>query len=221
MITSKYSSFFKELAKNNTKEWFHANKARYENDVKLPFLNLLEEVIPELMEWNNQIQTDPKKALFRINRDIRFAKDKSPYHTIMKAGFSAGGKKSELPGFYLGIDAVHVHVGGGLFMVSTPLLKKVRHHIAKNTDQLLGIVGDTNFQNAFGKLKGEKAKRLDKDLQPTAEKTDLIFHKQFYAMAEFPLDPFYDSDALRDEILNHFEAIRPLNSFLNEALEEG
>ncbi len=221
MISPTYSSFFKELAKNNNKEWFHANKGRYENDVKQPFLNLLEELIPHLMEWNSGIQPDSKKALFRINRDIRFAKDKSPYNTIMKAGFSAGGKKSELPGYYWGIDAVHIHVGGGLFMVSTPILKKVRQHIAANTDQLLSIVEDANFLNAFGKLKGEKSKRLDKDLMSTAEKTDLIFHKQFYAMSEFPLNPFYDSETLADEILSHFKAIRPLNSFLNEALGEG
>ncbi|PRX56972.1 DUF2461 domain-containing protein [Flagellimonas meridianipacifica] len=218
MITEAYSSFFKELAQNNHKEWFHANKKRYEKDVKTPFLNLLDAVLPTLKDWESKIDEDSKKALFRINRDIRFSKDKSPYNTIMKAGFSPGGKKSELPGFYLGIDAENIHVGGGLFMISTPELKHLRYHIAENAEALLSIVEQTDFVQNFGKLKGEKAKRLDKELMPVSKKTDLIFNKQFYAMAEFPLAPFYDSESLVDEVLNHFEAIRPLNTYLNKAL---
>ena len=218
MISEAYSSFFKELAKNNHKEWFHANKKRYENDVKIPFLNVLDELIPTLREWEEKIEGDSKRALFRINRDIRFSKDKSPYNTIMKAGFSAGGKKSELPGFYLGIDAENIHVGGGLFMIGNPELKELRYHIAENPKSLLSIVEDTNFVQNFGKLKGEKAKRLDKELMIAAEKTDLIFHKQFYTMAEFPLSPFYGSEKIVDEILSHFEVIRPLNNYLSDVL---
>ncbi|WP_435624085.1 DUF2461 domain-containing protein [Flagellimonas sp.] len=218
MISEAYSSFFKELAKNNHKEWFHANKKWYENDVKIPFLNLLDTILPTLQEWEGKIDGDSKKALFRINRDIRFSKDKSPYNTIMKAGFSAGGKKSELPGFYLGIDAESIHVGGGLFMISNPELKELRYHIAEHPEALLSIVERTDFVQNFGKLKGEKGKRLDKELMAVSEITDLIFLKQFYAMAEFPLAPFYDSENLADEVLNHFEAIRPLNTYLSNAL---
>ncbi|MBS9461230.1 DUF2461 domain-containing protein [Flagellimonas sp. 389] len=218
MINETYSSFFKELAKNNYKEWFHANKKRYENDVKMPFLNLLNAILPTLKQWESKIDEDSKKALFRINRDIRFSKDKSPYHTIMKAGFSSGGKKSELPGFYLGIDAENIHVGGGLFMIGTPELKKLRYKIAENPEVLLSIVQQPDFTQNFGKLKGDKAKRLDKELMVATEKTDLVLNKQFYAMSEFPLVPFYDSEILIEEILNHFKVIRPLNAYLNEAL---
>ncbi len=218
MIAQSYSTFFKELSDNNHKEWFHANKKRYENDVKAPFIEVLEAVIPKLKEWENKIDEDPKKALFRINRDIRFSKDKSPYNTIMKAGFSPGGKKSELPGFYLGIDAQSIHVGGGLFMISASELKVLRHAIADDPKALVEIVNATGFVQNFGKLKGDRAKRLDKNLMAVAEQTDLIFHKQFYAMAEFPLAPFFGSKSIVDEILEHFEAIRPLNMYLNKAL---
>lgn len=218
MITSAYSAFFKELARNNNKEWFYPHKKRYENEVKTPFLNLLDGLLPTLTEWDHRILPDPKKALFQINRDVRFSKDKTPYHTLLKAGFSPNGKKSILPGYYLGIDAENIHVGGGLFMLRGPELKKIREHIAKNPSALTQIVGDTSFTQNFGKLKGEKAKRLDKSLQPATEKTDLIYHKQFYAMAEFPLEPFYGSSELQSEILSHFEAIKPLNTYLNQAL---
>lgn len=219
MITKAYSTFFKELEKNNNKEWFHANKKRYEKEVKAPFLSLIDTLIPHLMEWDDRIIPDAKKAMFRINRDIRFSKDKSPYHLILKAGFSPNGKKSFLPGYYLGIDTENIHVGGGLFMLRPPELKKVRGHIAKNTDGLLHIVAQTDFKDNFGKIKGEKAKRLDKSLLEVAQHTDLIFNKQYYAMAEFPLEPFYGSKELTEEILAHFRDIRPLNEYLTTAFE--
>ncbi|WP_136468191.1 DUF2461 domain-containing protein [Flagellimonas onchidii] len=219
MISKTYTSFFKELAKNNNKEWFHANKKRYENDVKEPFLGLLEALLSNLTNWDHRILADPKKAMFRINRDVRFSKDKTPYHNILKAGFSPNGKKSILPGYYLGIDATSIHVGGGLFMLRPPELSKLRNHIAASASELIKITTDSAFVQNFGQLSGEKAKRLDKSLLPTAEKTDLIYNKQFYAMAEFPLEPFYDSENLEEEILNHFKAIKPLNTYLNQAFE--
>ena len=218
MISKNYTSFFKELAQNNHKEWFHANKKRYEQDVKAPFLDLLEAILPTLRSWDNRILEDPKKALFRINRDVRFSRDKSPYNLIMKAGFSPYGKKSVFPGYYLGIDAESVHVGGGLFMIQPPELKKLRTHIASDLSSFLEIVDSGKFRSRFGNLKGEKAKRLDKELLPAAEQSDLLFNKQFYAMTEVPLESHYDSGDLPEEITAFFEEIRPLNTFMNEAL---
>ncbi|WP_339711060.1 DUF2461 domain-containing protein [uncultured Kriegella sp.] len=218
MITSAYTSFFKELSNHNNKEWFYANKKWYEQDVKKPFLNLLNGLIPQLMEWDDRILSDPKKAVFRINKDIRFSKDKSPYHLIMKAGFSPQGKKSIYPGYYLGIDSDKVHVGGGLFMLQPQHLKIVREKIAKDTDAFLKIISSKDFKTAFSALKGEKSKRLDKGLLDSAEKTALMYNKQFYAMAEFPLQDHYSSDNLSQFILGYFEKIRPLNSYLNTAL---
>nr|WP_299386054.1 DUF2461 domain-containing protein [Allomuricauda sp.] len=217
MITEAYTSFFKKLAKNNHKEWFHANKKDYEHQVKAPFVELLDQLLADLTEWDPRILADPKNALFRINRDIRFSKDKSPYNTLMKAGFSPLGKKSILPGYYLGIDAENVHVGGGLFMLRGPELKKVRQHIAGNAEALIAIVEHSNFKQNFGKLKGEKSKRLDREFMEIGKATDLIFHKQFYTMAEFPIEPYFDNPQLKDEILSHFEAIKPLNEYLNQA----
>ncbi|MEL6917516.1 MAG: DUF2461 domain-containing protein [Bacteroidota bacterium] len=218
MITKAHHTFFRELEENNTKEWFHANKKRYEKEVKAPFLELLTALMPLLTQWDNRIVPDPKKSMFRINRDIRFSKDKSPYHLILKAGFSPNGRKSALPGYYLGIDADHIHVGGGLFMIQGPELYKVRNYISKHTDALLKIVSAKDFTNNFGTLKGEKAKRLDKSLWEVTHKTDLIYNKQFYVMAEFPLEPFFNSTILVEEVIQHFKSVRPLNTYLNAAL---
>ena len=217
MITEAYSKFFKELAKNNTKEWFHANKTQYESEVKAPFISLLDALIPTLVQWDNRILPDAKKAMFRIHRDVRFSKDKSPYNLIMKAGLSPNGKKSELPGYYLGIDANQIHVGGGLFMLGTPALKAMRQYISNEPEKLIAIVNNQEFKNAFGTLQGEKSKRIDKALMPIAEKTNLIYHKQFYAFKELPLSDFYGSDHLTDVLLKHFKIIRELNTYLNSA----
>ncbi len=215
MITKTYSEFFKELKENNNKEWFHANKKRYENDVKQPFLELLSELFPTLHEWDHRILTDEKKAMFRINRDVRFSKDKTPYHTILKAGFSPNGKKSMLPGYYLGISADSIHVGGGMFNIKSPELKAVRNHIANNVDDFLAITNAKEFTDCLGTLKGEVSKRLDKDHQVIANKTPLIYNKQFYAMADLSLENYYNSPKLKQVIEKHFNAIRPLNEFLN------
>ena len=219
MITASYSTFFKELAENNHKEWFHTNKKRYEKDIKQPFLALAQDIITVLKGWDATLLEDPKKALFRINRDVRFSKDKSPYNLMMKASFAPGGRKSELPGYYLGIDAEHIHVGGGLFMVQPSALKRIRELIAKNPDILLKLMEEEHFKSSFGRLKGEKAKRLDKAFLPIAERTPYIYYKQFYAFAEFPLSNFYDSDRLFHEIMEHYKAIKPLNNYLSKAFQ--
>ena len=217
MITKAYTDFFTELNANNNKEWFHANKKRYENDVKAPFLKLLSELLATLHKWDDRILDDEKKALFRINRDVRFSKDKTPYHTILKAGFSPNGKKSMLPGYYLGISADTIHVGGGMFNVKPPELNAVRSLIADKSKDFLKIVHTKEFKGVLGGLKGEVSKRIDKKHMAIAEKTDLIYNKQFYAMSEMPLIKYYNSANLKTEILKHFEAIKPLNEFLNGA----
>ena len=216
MITEKYITFFQGLEKNNHKEWFHGHKKEYENDVKKPFLDLLDALIPELVKLEPTISTNPKDALFRINRDIRFAKDKTPYHTLLKAGFSPGGKKSKLPGFYLGISAEKIHVGGGLFNLKGADLKNVRTLIAENTDDFNTIVNAKSFISTFQYLKGERAKRLDKTFQLILEKTPYIANKQFYAMQELPLIDYLNTDKIFDVVLSSFKAINPLNQFLKQ-----
>lgn len=217
MITQEYSDFFNGLAANNHKEWFHENKKTYENHAKKPFLALLEQVIPLLKELEPEISPNPKDALFRINRDIRFSKDKTPYHTLLKAGFSPGGKKSFLPGFYLGMSADTIHLGGGLFNLKGPELKEVRGIIAADPETFNGIVNAKTFTEKFGELRGEKAKRLSKDLQEAIEKTPLIVNKQFYAMGELPLKKHLNSDKLPAVVMEYFQEINALNQFLKRA----
>lgn len=217
MITKNYVTFFNGLEKNNNKDWFHANKSAYENDVKKPFLALLDQLIPEIKQLEPEISHNPKDALFRINRDIRFSKDKTPYNTLLKAGFSAGGKKSVLPGFYLGISAEKIHIGGGVFNLKGEDLKNIRTLIADDTEEFVKIVNDPTFLSNFTALKGEQAKRLDKTYQPVLEKTPYIANKQFYAMREISLTDYLNSNQLPEVIMDSFKTIHPLNQFLKVA----
>lgn len=219
MISTKYAAFFKGLEKNNNRDWFQENKKSYENDVKKPFLSLLDSLIPHLVEFDGQISGEPKDALFRINRDIRFAKDKTPYNILMKAGFAPGGKKSFLPGYYLGISYDTIHVGGGLFNLKSPELKLVRDRITEYPDDFVDVISNPDFVNKFGELKGERAKRLDVKYQSVLEKTDFILNKQFYAMAEIDLTGYFDSKKILDVITSYFKTINPLNQFLKEAFK--
>jgi len=219
MIDKNYISFFQNLALNNNKTWFHANKQDYEKHVKIPFLHLLDLLIPEVEKLEPLIASDPKAALFRINRDIRFSKDKSPYNTLMKAGFAPGGKKSELPGYYLGISAESIHVGGGLFNISTAQLKKIRLLIASNTEEFIEIISNKSFTEVFGGLKGEQAKRLDKDFQQTQSITPHIANKQFYVMQEYRLEEYLNADKLLEIIINSFKEVNTLNNYLKRSFE--
>lgn len=216
MITKAYSVFFEELEKNNNREWFHENKKRYE-EAKESFVSLLDSLIPELKKLDPSISCIAKDALFRINRDIRFSKDKTPYHTMLKASFSAAGKKSSLPGFYLGIGSKTIHVGGGMFMVKSPELKRIRSLIAQETEEFIEIVTSKSFLSTFKELKGERAKRLDKSFELVLSKTQHIANKQFYAMQELPLSDYLGNDRLYNVILDAFKEIALLNQFLNKA----
>lgn len=217
MITKEYITFFQELEKNNNKHWFHEHKKRYETEVKRPFLALLETLIPVMASLEPAITTKPKEALFRINRDLRFSKDKTPYHTLLKAGFSPGGKKSSLPGFYLGISATSIHVGGGLFTIQPKDLKEIRGLIAGSPDEFNGIVTSDAFVSTFKELKGERSKRLDKQLEPIKSQVHYIANKQFYAMRELPVIDHLNADQLISTLNNTFKAINPLNQFLKKA----
>lgn len=217
MITEDYINFFNELANNNNKEWFDEHRSEYENEIRKPFIELVESLIPGVMELEPSVLPDAKKSLFRINRDIRFSKDKTPYNTLMKSGLSPGGKKSELPGFYLGIGADNVHIGGGLYQLSSSALKNVRLLIAGNTDEFLSIIESSSFKKHFGQLQGEQNKRIEPDFQVVIPKTTYILNKQFYAMAKLPTSQFINESNQAGRLMEYYRAIQPLHSFLNKA----
>lgn len=216
-IGSEYFDFFSDLERNNVKEWFHENKKRYENDVKKPFTALVEELLNDVKRLDPTIEMDPKDALFRINRDIRFSADKSPYNTVMKAAFARGGRKSGYAGYYLGLGADGLHVGGGMYDIAKSELAGIRSYIAENPDEFRELADEKSFLARFGGVKGEKNKRIPAEFREAAERVPEIANTQFYYMAQMKPGEVPKGDALREQIVEHFSAITPFNSFLNTA----
>lgn len=217
-FTQNYCDFFENLDKNNHRDWFLANKKTYEKHVKGAFEGLLHDLLPRLKSLDTDISMSPKEGLFRINRDVRFSKDKTPYNTIMKAGFAKNGRKSSFAGYYLGISSSTIHVGGGAFMLPKEDLNTIRQHILVNADAFKDLISENSFKSHFGTVKGEKIKRIPLEFKDTFEKVPEVANKQFYYMAEIPVASILFDDSLIERLIEHFELITPLNKFLKAPL---
>ena len=134
-FTQDYLDFFKELAANNNKEWFHANKKRYEASVKKPFEEFIQEIIDRTAKIDDRFAGEAKKAVFRIYRDVRFSKDKTPYKMNCSAVIAPGGRKDGIgyPGMYLEMGPEHFRFYSGLFMPDKEALYQVREYIIKHS----------------------------------------------------------------------------------------
>ena len=125
-FTQDYLDFFKELAAHNHKEWFDVNRKRYENVVKKPFQIFVDDLIESISKIDSEIQITSKEAIFRINRDIRFSKDKIPYKLNNSAIISKEGRVNKsYPGLYMELGPEHLSIYGGLYMPSTTEIQKV------------------------------------------------------------------------------------------------
>ncbi len=218
MITKAYIQFFKELEKNNHKEWFHANKKTYEKEVKEPFTGLVNDLIEVLKGIDPEIPGLAKDIMMRINKDIRFSKDKTPYNLLMKANFTPGGRKSNNPGFYLAIGADNIHVGGGIYHAQPADLKRIRTYLLNNESTAKSLISDPHLLKYFGEVKGEKAKRTDKEFMEKAEALPFIMNKQFFYMKQTPSKDFVDQPLI-PFLQEHFKAAGQFHHFFRNALK--
>lgn len=218
-LKENYSQFFKDLAPNNNSEWFNENRKRYEKDVKIPFHNLVAELITQLAKIDKNIEgTKPSDCIFRINRDIRFSKDKTPYKISMSAAIAPGGRKNRsYPGFYFEATPEGINIYGGVYMAEKPQLEAIRNLIATNLKQFETLITEPDFKKKYGgKILGEKQVRLAPDLKEAAEKQPLIFNKQFYFKATLD-ESFLIKDNLTEILTDYFKTARPVSQFLCKA----
>jgi len=222
LFTPTYLNFFRELSENNNREWFHANKKTYEKEVKAPFKAFVQELIDRVGvgEIDSKVMIDPKDAIFRINRDIRFSKDKTPYKVNNSAIVSPGGRKEkEKPGgIYVELSANYLRVYQGAYMISKEPLQELRDMIAERTDEFNALIEDAHFVKMYGQIRGDRNKRLPKYLQEAADKQPLIYNKQFYYFAEMPPETIL-SDQLVDKIMEVYLVGKPVADFLLQAWE--
>lgn len=217
-FTQDFIDFFTELEQNNTKEWFDANRKRYEKSVKNPFSAFTQAFINEVAKDDPQLQQEAKNCTFRINRDIRFSKDKTPYKTTASAIVTHGGKKNHhIPGYYFELSAHSVHFGGGAYFLETAQLADLRYSIANAPEEFLQVITQKAFTNEFGTLQGEAAKRLPADLVEVGEKIPLLYNKQFYFMKEIPASIIVAPNLL-EYFVSLYLSAKPVNEFLKKGL---
>lgn len=222
MLQPATLQFLKSLKKNNTKEWFDKNRKAYEL-AKEDFAGFVQAVINQFGKKEPGIAgLQAKNCMFRINRDVRFSKDKSPYKTNMGAYICSGGKKSPLAGYYFHCEPGNGFMGGGLWMPEPSGLAKVRQEIDYNFIDFKKIIRSKKFTAVYGDLSREAAytlTRLPKGYEADNPAADYLKLKSFVA-----LKPLTDTDLTGKDLLKKtvaaFDALQPLVHFLNQGLAE-
>lgn len=219
-FTSGYLDFFKSLAANNHKDWFDSNRDSYIKNVKEPFAFFIEDFISEASKIDSEINISAKDCIFRINRDVRFSKDKTAYKLQMSAIISKYGKKdNSYPGLYLELGPEKLGIYGGLFMPTPQQITKVREAIFNNFDVFNQLISNESFINYFGEIKGSKNKRIDKKFAEKSILQPFLLNKQWYFAAILPPEMIISTD-LMTIILNHFKAMQDFNNFFKMALNK-
>jgi uncharacterized protein (TIGR02453 family) len=216
-----FFKFLSELAKNNNRDWFQENKGRFEAEVQGPALGLVSAIGDRMSSVSPHIVVEAKKAggsLMRIYRDVRFAKDKSPYQTHIAAQFRhARGKGVSAPGFYMSLSPGKSMLGVGIWQPEPPDLLKIRKVIESKTDAWLKARDDRGFRAAFPELAGESLKRPPAGFPPDHPCVEDLKRKDFVAFK-----PIADSEArdaaFPDRVTASFKTSTPLMRFLCSAV---
>lgn len=218
-FSSDYLDFFAELERNNNKTWFDDNRQRYEQCVKAPFLTFVVEMLSRLQQLDSALVVEPRDCIARINRDIRFSKDKSPYNLYCTAFLSPAGRKDKSqPGLFFRFGARDAGIMAGCYQPSPPQLKRIRSAIATEPKRFRALIEAASLRELFGKLRGEQMKRLPPEWKEACADEPLIANKQFYLAAERKAGWITDP-GLADQLLEYWQVSRPLNTFLSEAIQ--
>lgn len=219
MINPSTFSFLKKLKTNNNKSWFDTNRTTY-IAAKMDVVSIVKQLIHEISVFDKSIgMLEPEKCMFRINRDIRFSKDKSPYKTNFGASLTPGGKKSMLPGYYLHIEPGNSFLAGGSYMPPAPQLHAIRQEIDYNADEFKKIISDKEFKKYFGILdESDKLKTAPKGFEKDNPAIELLKLKSYIVVHELK-----DEQLLNKNFIKHsakvFKAMYLLNMFLRRAMD--
>lgn len=213
-------NFLTELKQNNTREWFLDHKNEYElvkNEIKeltFDLLTLLKQMDSSL------ISLQPKDCMYRIYRDIRFSKDKTPYKTHIGIFVARGGKNSFNPGYYLHIEPGESFVGGGLYLPPPDVLKNVRQEIYYNIDEFNAILAHKDFKKYYNGLSDfERLKNPPKGYDPDFEFIDVLKNKSFVIASYIKENQFQDEN-FGDFVSGALYAMYPFVKFLYKSYEK-
>ena len=219
MLQSSTLKFLKDLQKNNNKPWFDANRKKYEQ-VKEDFLLLIEKIIPDIAAFDAPIALlKAKECTFRINRDVRFSKDKSPYKNNIAGYFNRNGKKSNGAGYYLHIEPGKSFAAGGMWMPEPKDLAKIRQEIDYSFDDWKKIINNASFKKIFTEgIKGDTLVRPPKGYEETNPAIAFLKLKSFVVTKPFT-DTEIQSKTFVKDVAATFKVMKPLLDFLNAAIE--
>ncbi len=219
-ITPELFTFFRELQENNNREWFQANKKRYETQVRGPLLEFITDFGLRLAEISPHYVADARKSggsLFRINRDIRFSKDKSPYKTHAGVQFRhESGKDAHAPGFYLHLEPGGVFGGVGIWQPDNQTLTKIRDKIVEAPEKWERLKTEEAFASMFT-LGGDSLKRAPKGYDPDHPLIEDLRRKDFIASTQFTEEETCQSEFI-EQFADSCRRAAPFVGFLTTAI---
>ncbi|MFH1159729.1 MAG: DUF2461 domain-containing protein [bacterium] len=218
-MTELLLSFLKELEKNNTREWFHANKG-WHDESRMEMENLVNVLIPEIARFDPSVKfVNASDCMFRIFRDVRFSKDKSPYKNNFGAWITRKGRKSCGPGYYIHIQPGQSFLSGGVYMPDPDILKKIRQEIYYNVAGFKKILGYTEIRKFINGLdEMDKLKKAPKDFPADFPEIELLKNRHFTVSSTLSEKQILDK-SFPEYVLKVFRAMQPFNAFLGRAME--
>ncbi len=220
MIQKSTLEFLKEIQVNNNKAWFDSNKPVY-STAREAFIESVAGIITAMKTFEPDLgHLTAKECIFRINRDVRFSKDKRPYKNNMSAYFNRGGKKGEGAGYYVHIEPGNSFAAAGVWMPEAANLSKIRQEIDYNFDEWKKIVGGKTFKTTFsnGVDVSDKLVRPPKGYDETNPAIEFLKLKSFVIRKPFS-DKELQDKSFTTELIKTFKAAKPMLDFINRSLD--
>jgi uncharacterized protein (TIGR02453 family) len=211
--------FFRQLKRNNTREWFEKHREKFEREVKLPMQSYIYELQQYFSRFAPEFDLNPKRSIFRLYRDIRFSADKTPYKIYIAAHFVLRGTPKGYvgSGYYIQVGPGETYVGGGIYIPDSDQLKKIRRAIAAYGKDFLAIVEDQKFKKIFFPFEWSKLQRIPRGFDENHPMAEWLKYKQFFVGVSWPESRCYRKSFVK-ETAAICETLTPLVRFLNKSL---
>jgi len=207
--------FLELLAKNNNRDWFQRNKNHYEKS-ELEMISLVEKLSAKVGEFDQLEIVSPKACLFRIYRDIRFSKDKTPYKVNRSGSFKRKGALRR-GSYYFSIQPQNSLIGGGFYQPNAPDLKHIRQQIELDAQPLRSVLASVEFKSFYGGFQGETLKTAPRGFDPNHPEIDLLRRKHFYVMHQFSDQEVLQSDFV-EKVSEGFRILLPFFEVMSNYL---
>jgi len=212
--------FLSNLNRNNNRDWFNDNKQLYEAAHK-QFSEFTGMLLQMIYSFDTEIGLQkPVDCLFRIYRDVRFSKNKLPYKTNFGAYIAKGGRKGRYAGYYFHLEPGASFVGGGIYRPLPEVLKMVRNEIYYHFNEFSLIISASQFKEIFGKVEGERLSLPPKGFPGDFVGIEYLKYKDYFVSCKLD-DNLLTSPRLMMELEKIYKAVKPLNTFLNNAITTG